>query len=76
MLGNTYDLKTRTWRADGNTLIGAQEFWFALGMTVLCVYYHSFLNTADMYNSVIIPWFTVREVSVDVEIVRWLFLLQ
>ncbi|CAG7846059.1 SubName: Full=Uncharacterized protein {ECO:0000313/EMBL:ENI11109.1} [Serendipita indica DSM 11827] len=52
ILGNTYDIKTRTWRTDGDALISAQEFWFALGMTVF----------------VLIPWVTVREVPVDVEI--------
>ncbi|PVG02815.1 hypothetical protein CPB86DRAFT_544846 [Serendipita vermifera] len=52
ILGNTYDITARRWRADGDALINAQEFWFALGMTVF----------------VLIPWFTVREVPVDVEI--------
>jgi hypothetical protein len=35
ILGNTYDITARRWRADGDALINAQEFWFALGMTVL-----------------------------------------
>jgi hypothetical protein len=59
VLGNTYDIQARRWRADGDVLINAQEFWFALGMTVF----------------VLIPWFTVREVPVDVEIVRFIFLM-
>lgn len=57
ILGNTYDIKLRQWRADGDALINAQEFWFALGMTVF----------------VLIPWFTVREVPVDVEIVCYTY---
>jgi len=38
ILGNTYDINARTWRTDGDQLISSQEFWFALAMTVLCVY--------------------------------------
>lgn len=35
ILGNTYDIDMRQWRADGHALLNAQEFWFALGMTAL-----------------------------------------
>ena len=38
ILGNTYDINTSTWRTDGDQLISSQEFWFALGMTILCVH--------------------------------------
>lgn len=41
ILGDTYDINTRTWRTDGNQLISSQEFWFALAMTVLCVHQSS-----------------------------------
>ena len=38
VLGNAYDINTSTWRTDGDQLISSQEFWFALGMTILCVH--------------------------------------
>lgn len=38
ILGNTYDIKLGQWRADANSLLSAQEFWFAMFMTVLCVF--------------------------------------
>ncbi|KAK1763819.1 hypothetical protein QBC33DRAFT_498602 [Phialemonium atrogriseum] len=52
ILGNTYDIKLGQWRADANSLLSAQEFWFAMFMTVF----------------VLIPWFTLRKVPVEVEI--------
>ena len=51
--GDIYDPDTKSWDLSGTHLIRQQDFWFAFGMTVF----------------VIIPWFTVREVKVDVEIV-------
>ncbi|KAH6913949.1 hypothetical protein BKA70DRAFT_649408 [Coprinopsis sp. MPI-PUGE-AT-0042] len=52
ILGDSYDPTTRRWNPDGARIIRSQEFWFAMGMTVF----------------VLIPWFTIREVEVDVEI--------
>ncbi|TFK74013.1 hypothetical protein BDN72DRAFT_854377 [Pluteus cervinus] len=52
VLGDSYDVETRTWNPDGIHIIRQQQFWFALGMTVF----------------VMLPWFTIREVKVDVEI--------
>ncbi|CAK7236088.1 hypothetical protein SCUCBS95973_009487 [Sporothrix curviconia] len=52
VLGNTYDLKLGAWRADASSLLSAQELWFAVFMTVF----------------VIIPWVTLREVPVTVEL--------
>ncbi|KAJ3513424.1 hypothetical protein NLJ89_g2954 [Agrocybe chaxingu] len=52
VLGNSYNLKTHSWNPDGLHVIRQQDFWFAFGMTVF----------------VIIPWFTIREVPVQVEI--------
>ncbi|KAF2739813.1 hypothetical protein EJ04DRAFT_606499 [Polyplosphaeria fusca] len=52
IMGNAYDIKYGQWRADANTLLSAQEFWFAMFMTVF----------------VCIPWVTLREVPVEVEI--------
>ncbi|KAH7336722.1 hypothetical protein BKA65DRAFT_479597 [Rhexocercosporidium sp. MPI-PUGE-AT-0058] len=52
ILGNSYDIVEQRWRVDGHSLIGAQEFWFAMFITAF----------------VLIPWLTLREVSVEVEI--------
>lgn len=52
ILGNSYDPDTRTWDPSGNHLMSTQEFWFALGMTIL----------------ILLPWIFVREVPVDIEI--------
>lgn len=37
ILGNTYDIKRGEWRSDANSLLSAQEFWFAIFMTGLYV---------------------------------------
>ncbi|KAG2015605.1 nonribosomal peptide synthetase 12 [Coprinopsis cinerea AmutBmut pab1-1] len=52
ILGDSYDPATHTWNPDGLRIVRSQDFWFALGMTIF----------------VLIPWFTIREVKVDVEI--------
>jgi hypothetical protein len=52
VLGDSYDLDTHSWNPDGIRVIHQQDFWFAFGMTIL----------------ILIPWFTVREVSCDIEI--------
>ncbi|KAG7449649.1 uncharacterized protein BT62DRAFT_886615 [Guyanagaster necrorhizus] len=52
VLGDSYDVTTHSWKPDGIHIIRQQQFWFAFGMTVF----------------IIIPWLTVREVRVDVEI--------
>ncbi|KAI0034700.1 hypothetical protein K488DRAFT_44911 [Vararia minispora EC-137] len=52
VLGDCYDLETRSWRPSGAYLMHQQDFWFAFGMTVF----------------VLFPWLTVREVEVDIEI--------
>ena len=38
ILGNFYDISRGEWRVDANSLISTQELWFAVFMTVLCVY--------------------------------------
>ena len=35
VMGNVYDIKTGEWRSDAHILIGTQELWFAVFMTVL-----------------------------------------
>lgn len=45
ILGNTYDIKTGEWRHNANTLLSAQELWFAVFMTIL-------------YDSLTPEWFT------------------
>ncbi|KAK7473073.1 hypothetical protein VKT23_001176 [Stygiomarasmius scandens] len=52
ILGDSYDLNTHTFQADGDHIVRQQDFWFILGMSIF----------------VIIPWLTVRKVKVDVEI--------
>ncbi|KAB5550783.1 hypothetical protein GE09DRAFT_1239714 [Coniochaeta sp. 2T2.1] len=52
ILGNSYDIKLGEWRTDANTLLNAQELWFAVFMTIF----------------ILIPWLTLREVPVHVEI--------
>ncbi|KAK3316857.1 hypothetical protein B0H66DRAFT_306716 [Apodospora peruviana] len=52
IMGNSYDIKVGEWRSDANSLLSVQEFWFAVFMTIF----------------VLIPWVTLREVPVHVEI--------
>jgi hypothetical protein len=52
VLGDSYDSRVHAWNPDGIRIIRQQDFWFSLGMTVF----------------IMIPWFTVRKVKVDVEI--------
>ncbi|KAL8342015.1 hypothetical protein RB598_003772 [Gaeumannomyces tritici] len=52
ILGNTYDVTSREWRMDAHTLLSAQELWFAIFMTIF----------------VLLPWITLREVPIEVEI--------
>ncbi|KAF8911468.1 hypothetical protein CPB84DRAFT_1671592 [Gymnopilus junonius] len=52
ILGDTYDLETHSWNPDGFHIVKQQDFWFAFGMTIF----------------ILIPWFTIREVKVDIEI--------
>ncbi|KAF9736451.1 hypothetical protein PMIN03_004947 [Paraphaeosphaeria minitans] len=52
VMGNVYDIKTGEWRSDANILISSQELWFAVFMTVF----------------ILIPWVTLRQVPVEVEI--------
>lgn len=52
VLGDSYDIDKHQWNPDGIRILRQQDFWFCFGMTVF----------------VLIPWFTVREVSVEVEI--------
>ncbi|KAF9470004.1 hypothetical protein BDZ94DRAFT_1151315 [Collybia nuda] len=52
VLGDSYDLTTHSWNPDGLRILRQQDFWFIFWMTVF----------------VLLPWFTIREVQVDVEI--------
>ncbi|PMD63056.1 uncharacterized protein K444DRAFT_523088, partial [Hyaloscypha bicolor E] len=52
ILGNSYDITLGQWRHNTNSLLSAQEVWFAVFMTVF----------------VLIPWLTLREVTAEVEI--------
>ncbi|KAF2794075.1 hypothetical protein K505DRAFT_242991 [Melanomma pulvis-pyrius CBS 109.77] len=52
IMGNAYDIKLGQWRANSHVLLSAQELWFAVFMTIF----------------VLIPWVTLREVPVVVEI--------
>lgn len=37
ILGNTYDIKRGEWNHNANSLLSAQELWFAVFMTILYV---------------------------------------
>ncbi|KAJ7209717.1 hypothetical protein GGX14DRAFT_631699 [Mycena pura] len=52
VLGDSYDIATRSWNPDGKYIIHQQDFWFAVVMSIF----------------VIIPWVTLRKVPVVVEI--------
>lgn len=53
VLGDGFDLETHSWNPDdASHFVRQQDFWFLLGMTVF----------------VVLPWFTVRKVKVDIEI--------
>ncbi|EIN06733.1 hypothetical protein PUNSTDRAFT_72474 [Punctularia strigosozonata HHB-11173 SS5] len=52
VLGDSYDLEKHAWNPDGVRVLRQQDFWYAFGMTVF----------------ILIPWCTVREVPVDVEL--------
>jgi hypothetical protein len=69
ILGNSYDLTLGQWRAEAHSLLSAQEFWFACFMTVLYAFLTLFGGYYSCFSSVLIPWFTLREVPVEVEIV-------
>ena len=61
-MGDSFDGNTLKWDPNGIHIAHQQDFWFISGMTVL----------------VLIPWFCVREVPVDIELVRgvsWPWLL-
>ena len=68
ILGNTYDIKTGQWRTASNSLLNAQELWFAVFMTILYASFSSF-SPSLMFFSILLPWVTLREVPVEVEIV-------
>ncbi|KAL0072705.1 hypothetical protein AAF712_000468 [Marasmius tenuissimus] len=52
VLSDSWDLERHQWNPDGATVVKQQDFWFAFGMTIF----------------ILIPWVTVREVKVEVEI--------
>ncbi|KAN0126256.1 hypothetical protein V8E53_015249 [Lactarius tabidus] len=52
ILGDTYDPTTHTWNHVFAVMVHRQDLWFCLGMTVF----------------IFLPWCTVREVKVDVEV--------
>ncbi|KAH5078261.1 hypothetical protein HBI73_170580 [Parastagonospora nodorum] len=52
VMGDVYDIKRGEWHTNAHSLLSAQELWFAVFMTIF----------------VLIPWVTLREVSVEVEI--------
>ncbi|KAF8061509.1 hypothetical protein FPV67DRAFT_1703970 [Lyophyllum atratum] len=52
ILGDTYNSTTRTWDLNGVHFVHHQDVWFTVGMTVF----------------IALPWFSVREVPVDIEL--------
>jgi hypothetical protein len=74
IIGNSYDIAHGEWRVDGHTLLSTQELWFAVFMTVLygSSQPHITMRLETNYaHSICIPWVTLREVPVDVEIVSY-----
>jgi hypothetical protein len=37
VLGDSFDLATQSWNPDGVRIIRQQDFWFAMGMSILYV---------------------------------------
>jgi len=70
VLGDTYDSSTHSWSPNGLRMIRTPDFWLVLAMTVLYVLVRSpcMICSTSSY-SVVIPWFTVRAVKVEAEIV-------
>ena len=73
VLGDSYDLDTHTWDPSVR-VIRQQDFWYCFGMTALSVFAHAVFVTKyssplTTFVSILIPWFTVREVTVDIEVV-------
>ena len=71
MLGDSYNTDEHQWNSDGIRVLKQQDFWFCFGMTVLQV--SLLLLTPCHFSrcttySVLIPWLTVRDVPVEVEI--------
>ena len=59
IMGNSYDIKYGQWRADANTLLNAQEFWFAVFMTILYVFLHlcrSYYSYSIVFSSLGLPF--------------------
>ncbi|KAF8520833.1 hypothetical protein JB92DRAFT_2893781 [Gautieria morchelliformis] len=52
ILSDSFDPVLGRWNPSGKRIIGDQQFWFAIGMTTF----------------IVIPWLTVREVPVDIEL--------
>ncbi|KAF2636249.1 hypothetical protein P280DRAFT_460074 [Massarina eburnea CBS 473.64] len=52
VMGNVYDIRLGQWRPDTHAMLSAQELWFAVFMTIF----------------VLIPWVTLREVPVGIEV--------
>ncbi|KAH9976187.1 hypothetical protein BGW80DRAFT_1203161 [Lactifluus volemus] len=52
ILGESYDVTTRTWNSVSSTILHKQEFWLCLCMTIF----------------ILTPWLTVRKVKVVVEV--------
>ena len=79
VLGDSYDLDTHSWNPDGIRVIHQQDFWYTFGMTVLYVLFQQSVRTRTSGSSltphticsILIPWFTVREVKVDIEVVSF-----
>lgn len=71
VLGDSYDLETHSWNPDGIRVIRQQDFWFAFVMTILYarLFAPACISADTRVRSILIPWFTVREVAVDIEVV-------
>lgn len=63
VLESTYDVLTRSWRTDCDQRISSQEHDCTVRSSVV------FLYLDALRRSVLVPWFTTREVPIDVGVV-------
>ncbi|KAF5344054.1 hypothetical protein D9756_011520 [Leucocoprinus leucothites] len=52
IIGDLYVPETQSWNLSGNHIARQQDFWFAMGMTVV----------------IALPWFFIRKVPVEIEV--------
>jgi hypothetical protein len=69
ILGNSYDVTLGELKLDANSLLSTPEVWLVTLMTISYLRLQLFGGHILMLYSILIPWFTLRKVPVEVEIV-------